>query len=105
MKRRAFKKKVLCKIIGENSQIRTASINEQLELIEMLVYHKLTSFSRKNDTGAVSSALTMAYNGVPDINIAPFLTKSFVGIVIYIYTVHIYVIYTLKIPFCISCHQ
>jgi hypothetical protein len=89
MKRRAFKKKVLCKIIGENSQIRTASINEQLELIEMLVYHKLTSYSRKNDTGAVSSALTMAYNGVPDINIAPFLTKSFVGIVIYIYSTYI----------------
>ena len=69
MKRRAFKKKVSCKVIGENSQIRIAPINEQLELIEMLVYYKLTSYSRKNDTGAVSAALTMAYNGVPDINI------------------------------------
>ena len=70
---------MFCKVVGEGTQVRTASITEQLELVEMLVYHKLTSYSRKHDTGAVSSALTTAYHGIPEKHVAPFLSKSFVG--------------------------
>ena len=35
MKRRAFKKKTLCKIVGDGGQVRTATINDQLDLVEI----------------------------------------------------------------------
>jgi hypothetical protein len=78
-KRRSFKKKYLAKIGQQGTAIRLVPINENLEILEMLVYSVLATSWRKSDQGSVSAALKIAYSGYPEKNISPFLSRAFVG--------------------------